>query len=71
MQALLTPAEAAKHMGVSVHQVKAWQRRASNPLPSIQVGNSGKFLKVVAAEMDGWLASEASRKASAGGRGSR
>ncbi len=65
MQSLISPAQAAKEIGVSVHTVKVWMRRADNPLPSVQVGNSGKFLKVIADEIPAWLSAEAQRKAGA------
>lgn len=63
MNALISPQEAARRIGVSVHAVKAWQRRSDHPLPSVQVGQSGKFLKVIASEIDAWLAAESTRKA--------
>jgi transposase len=71
MQALLSPQQAAEQIGVSVATVKTWMRRASEPLPSVQVGNSGKFRKVVAAEVPAWLAAEAARKAGSSSRGSK
>lgn len=71
MQALLLPREAAERIGVSIATVKAWMRRADHPLPSIIVGRSGRNLKVIASEIEPWLAAEAARKASANGRGSK
>jgi transposase len=71
MQNLISPQEAAKQIGVSVHTIKVWMRRAEDPLPSVQVGESGKFLKVIASEIEPWLTAEASRKVSATSRGSR
>lgn len=67
---LISPQEAASQIGVSVHTVKVWIRRAADPLPSVDVGQSGKFRKVIAAEIAPWLSAEASRKASAASRGS-
>lgn len=62
MQQLISPREAAERIGVSVATIKAWIRRKDQPLPAVVVGESGKFLKVVAAEIDPWLAAEAQRK---------
>lgn len=59
---LLTPKEAAEQLGVSVTTVKTWMHRADNPLPSIEVGASGKHRRVVAEHIDGWLFDETSRK---------
>jgi len=61
VEALISPREAAERIGVSLSTVKAWMRRAADPLPSIPVGSSGRFRKVVAAEIPSWLADEASR----------
>lgn len=71
MQALITPAEAAKRIGVSIHMVKVWIWREADPLPSVPVGKSGMHRRVVADQIDEWLAAESARKASARGRGSR
>ena len=68
-QQLLSPREAAEVIGVSVATVKAWMRRAADPLPSVQVGASGRFHKVVADQINPWLAAEASRKAQGAVRG--
>lgn len=68
MEQLISPREAADRIGVSVSTVKAWMRRSQDPLPSVQVGTSGKFRKVLAAEIPSWLTSEASRT-KANGRG--
>lgn len=51
-------------MGVSLTTVKAWMKRADHPLPSIQVGASGRHLRVVSDQIGPWLVSEAARKAS-------
>lgn len=69
-QVLLSPPEAARIIGVSVRVVKEWMRRANEPLPSVVVGASGRTVKVIASEIEPWLAAEAARKASAvsGGR---
>lgn len=66
MKPLLTPKETGERLGVSVATVKAWMRREAHPLPSIQVGQSGRIHRVVADQIDPWLAAEASRKATAG-----
>lgn len=63
MESLITPSEAARRIGVSLDTVYAWVRRADAPLPSIQVGKSGKHTKVVASEIEPWLVAEAARKA--------
>lgn len=60
---LLTPAEAAERIGVSITTVKEWMRRAAHPLPSMQVGKSGRVHRVIADEIDAWLVAEAARKA--------
>jgi excisionase family DNA binding protein len=62
---LLTPKEAADIIGVSVTTVKEWMRRADSPLPSVQVGKSGRVHRVVSDQIDTWLVAEASRKAAA------
>lgn len=62
MQQLISPREAAERIGVSVATVKAWLRRSTDPLPSIVVGESGRFRKVIADQIDPWLVAEASRK---------
>ena len=59
---LLTPGEAAERIGVSVTTIKEWMRRAADPLPSMQVGNSGRVHRIVADEIDAWLSAEAARK---------
>ena len=62
MQQLISPREAAERIGVSVATVKSWMRRAADPLPAVQVGHSGRFYKVVADQINPWLAAEAARK---------
>lgn len=57
--------EAAERIGVSTTTVKAWMRRRENPLPSVQVGATGRVHKVIADEIDAWLAAEAARKTAA------
>lgn len=59
---LLTPREAAERIGVSVTTVKEWMRRAADPLPSMQVGHSGRVHRIVTDEIDAWLLAEAARK---------
>ena len=68
-QQLISAAQAAERIGVSVATVKAWMRRAYDPLPAVQVGVSGRFHKVLADQIDAWLVAEASRKAQGVGRG--
>lgn len=62
MEALATAREVAESLGVSVRVVREWMRRANDPLPSVVVGSSGRFAKVIAAEVPGWLAAEAERR---------
>lgn len=62
MQQLISPRQAAERIGVSVATIKNWIHRSHQPLPSVQVGKSGRFHKVIATEIDGWLIAEASRK---------
>lgn len=59
---LISPREASERIGVSVATVKAWIHRAENPLPSVAVGATGKFYKIVADQIDTWLVEEAARK---------
>ena len=47
MTELLSPPQAARLIGTNVAQVKEWMRRADQPLPSVPVGKSGKFRKVL------------------------
>ena len=63
MSELLSAPEVARRIGVSIHQVKAWMRRADDPLPSVPVGKSGKFRKVLREQVASWLEREASRGA--------
>lgn len=63
MQQLISPKEAAERIGVSVNTVKTWIHRQDAPLPAISVGKSGTHMRVVANQIDAWLADEASRKA--------
>lgn len=62
MKQLLSTDEAAERIGVSRSTVKSWVHRSDHPLPSVQVGNTGRVRKVVASEIDPWLAAEAARK---------
>lgn len=62
MQALISPAQAAQRIGVSHATIRGWMRRAVNPLPSVIVGSSGRNRKVIVAEIDAWLANEATSK---------
>lgn len=68
-QALITVAEAAKRIGVSRSMVDVWIWREEDPLPSVPYGKSGKFRKVIADQIQGWLAEESSRKARVTGSG--
>ena len=61
MTELLSPPEAARLIGTNVAQVKEWMRRADDPLPSVPVGKSGKFRKVLRDQIPAWLAREAAR----------
>lgn len=71
MTELLSPPEAARLIGTNVAQVKEWIRRADDPLPSISVGKSGKFRKVLREQIPAWLAREAGRPQSPGPRSRR
>ena len=59
--ATLTPPQVAKKIGVTDERVREWMRRADDPLPSIQVGASGRYRRVLADEVQPWLAREAER----------
>jgi hypothetical protein len=61
MTELLSPPDAARLIGTNVAQVKEWMRRGDDPLPSILVGKSGKFRKVLRDQIPEWLAREAAR----------
>lgn len=61
---LLTPKEAAEQLGVSVPTVKAWMNRKHNPLPSVEVGTSGRHRRVLADKVAAWLELEATKAAS-------
>ena len=61
MTELLSPPQAARLIGTNVAQVKEWMRRADDPLPSIAVGKSGKFRKVLREQIPAWLSHEAER----------
>lgn len=63
MNDLISPAAAAKRIGVSLATVYAWVRRAEDPLPSVPVGETGRNVKVVASAIEPWLVAEAARKA--------
>lgn len=63
MQALISPREAARRIGVSHTTIRTWLHRKQHPLPSVIVGASGRNLKVIVAEIEPWLAAEAARKA--------
>lgn len=61
MTELLSPPQAARLIGTTVAQVKEWMRRADQPLPSVPVGKSGKFRKVLRDQIHAWLEQEAGR----------
>jgi hypothetical protein len=61
MTELCSPPDAARLIGTNVAQVKEWIRRADDPLPSVPVGKSGKFRKVLRDQIPAWLAREAER----------
>lgn len=67
MSELLSAPEVARHVGVSIHQVKAWMRRADDPLPSVAVGTSGRVRKILREQIAPWLECEAARGRPAGG----
>jgi excisionase family DNA binding protein len=69
MEQLISAREAAERIGVSTSTVKAWIQRADFPLPSVQVGESGRHYRVVATSISSWLDAEASRKAQGVRRG--
>jgi len=58
---LFTATQVATRLGVSIGTVQGWIRRDENPLPSVQVGDSGRVRKVLVAEIDSWLKAEAER----------
>lgn len=62
---LLSIDETARHVGVGRDTVAEWVNRARHPLPSIQVGKSGRVRKVIASEVDAWLVDEAARVSAA------
>ena len=62
MTQLLTPREAAAILGTNVAQVKEWSRRVDHPLPTILVGSSGRFRKIVSEEIPAWLKGEIERQ---------
>lgn len=66
MPVLLTPKDAAERLGVGVQLVYEWCARTDDPLPHVVVGKSGRFRRIIAAEIDGWLSREADRRAGAG-----
>jgi transposase len=68
MTEVLSAPQAARLIGVSVSQVKAWMRRADDPLPSVSVGTSGRVRKVIAEQIAPWLGREAARAVPASGR---
>lgn len=63
MEHLITPPKAAKHIGVSLPTVYAWLNRVHDPLPSVSVGKTGRFRRVIVNQIDPWLTAEAGRTA--------
>ena len=63
MQQLISAREAALRIGVSTDTIKKWMHRSEHPLPNITIGATGKQHRVLAAEIETWLAAEAARKA--------
>lgn len=61
MEQLISAREAAARIGVSVVTIKAWMRRADNPLPAVQVGASGRHHRIVASQINDWLLAESAR----------
>lgn len=49
---LLSIPKAAKLIGVDREVVRAWTRRAVDPLPTV---STGEVRKVIAAEIDAWI----------------
>jgi len=66
MPKLLSRPMVAKMLGVSRDNVRQWTRRADDPLPTVLVGKSGTRRKVIASEIDPWLARQAEREHAAG-----
>lgn len=62
MKALLMPAEVAEILGVSLPTLRAWIHRSDHPLPTIAVGKTGRQRRIIAAEIEPWLAAEHARK---------
>ena len=61
MTELLSPPQAARLIGTNVAQVKEWMRRGDHPLPSVPIGKSGKFRKILRDQIPAWLEREAAR----------
>ena len=61
MAELVTAAEAAKTIGVSVNRVREFMRRANDPLPSIRVVEGGLRRLIVSEEIKPWLRRQAER----------
>ncbi|MDI9600124.1 MAG: helix-turn-helix domain-containing protein [Acidobacteriota bacterium] len=61
MAELVTAAEAAEILGVSVHRVREFMRRAEDPLPSIRRVEGGSRRLVVFEEIRPWLRRQAER----------
>jgi hypothetical protein len=61
MSELVTAAEAAELIGVSVYRVREFMRRADDPLPSIRVVEGGSRRLVISEEIKPWLRRQAER----------
>lgn len=65
---LVSVPRAAKLIGVTPRQVREWARRSKDPLPSILIGGSGRFRKIIVDAIAPWLAREAEVQAALAGR---
>ena len=61
MSELVTAAEAAEIIGVSVNRVREFMRRSHDPLPSMFVVEGGSRRLVVADEIRPWVRRQAER----------
>ena len=56
---LLSIAETARRLGIGQETVTEWVRRSEDPLPSIPVGESGKFVRIIEGQIEPWLTRQA------------
>lgn len=61
MSELVTAAEAAEIIGVSVNRVREFMRRADDPLPSMRLVEGGTRRRVVLEEIKPWVKRQAER----------